>query len=307
MTDLHQIRTFLTVAEKRSFSQAAEELLLTQPTVSAHIRDLEAELGVRLFDRLPRSSELTPAGRIFLRHAERLLQLHREAFGAVREFSGRIDGPLVLGGSTIPGEYLLPDLISRFKALHPAVAATLTVADSRLAAELVAEGRLDLALVGDRPEAEALDALPFRRDSLVLILHPGNPLALHHPEEIPWEEARRQSFWEREEGSASRGAFQRALVLAGHHPREISVLGELGSNEAVKQAVRAGNGVAVVSSLSLESDLASGRLAARRIGGLDLDRVIHLIRHRQRTPSPAAAAFLAFAVGEADPSLRPPP
>ena len=139
--DLRRLEIFLKVAELGSFSRAAEALFLTQPTVSEHVRALEDELGVQLLDRLGRGTTPTRAGTLLLGYARRLLALSREARQAIEQFQGRVGGELMVGGSTIPGEYVLPALIGAFRGKYPDVSVSLRIGDSRQVQEWVEEGR----------------------------------------------------------------------------------------------------------------------------------------------------------------------
>lgn len=294
MIDLHKLRIFVLVAEKKSFSEAAEAMLLTQPTVSSHIRSLEEDLGVILFDRLPRSIELTGAGRVLYRHCREIIRLHEAALHALREFSGKITGTLEVGGSTIPGEYILPPLLRRFRETAPEVRVNLRIGDSREITSAVIEGELELGLVGAKPSVDSLESAPFCKDRLVLIVSPVHPLAARGAAAIPWREILREPLWLREPGSGSRQALEKAMEGAGKGLNDLAVLGWMGSTEAIKQAVASGAGAAVISSLAVRHDLACNRLAALELEGLDLTRNFHIIRHRHRTPSPAARVFHEF-------------
>src|SRR5205814_1072311 len=156
--DLRRLEIFAKVAELGSFSRAAEALFLTQPTVSEHVRALEDELGVQLLDRLGRGAAPTRAGQLLLGYARRMLGLAREAQQALDQFQGRMSGELVIGGSTIPGEYVMPTLIGRFKGKYPDISVSLLIGDSRQVSEWVEEGRVEVALVGARPGSRALES-----------------------------------------------------------------------------------------------------------------------------------------------------
>src|SRR5256714_9685194 len=156
--DLRRLEIFAKVAELSSFSRAAEALFLTQPTISEHIRALEDELGVQLLDRLGRGATPTRAGRLLLGYARRMLALSREARQALDQFQGRMSGELVVGGSTIPGEYVLPALIGRFKAKYPDISISLLIGSSRQVSEWLEEGRVEVGVVGARPASRALDS-----------------------------------------------------------------------------------------------------------------------------------------------------
>src|SRR5256884_8305366 len=151
--DLRRLEVFAKVAELGSFSRAAEALYLTQPTVSEHVRALEDELGVQLLDRLGRGATPTRAGQLLLGYARRILGLAREAQQALDQFQGRMSGELVIGGSTIPGEYGLPPLIGTFKTKKPDISVSLLIGDSRQVGAWVEQGRAELAGGGARPPA----------------------------------------------------------------------------------------------------------------------------------------------------------
>jgi DNA-binding transcriptional LysR family regulator len=294
--DIHLLRTLLAVCERGSFSEAAQELSLTQPTVSCHIRSLEEELGTPLFDRLPRSVELTQAGRELLHHARRIMSLHDSAVDAVRRSSGIVAGHLRIGGSTIPGEYILPILLSGFKDLHPGVLIQLTIGDTRSVLEEVQAGHLEVGLVGAPPESSVLAASPFGGDHLVLIYNPS-ALPLRPGAGTPLELLLDSGLWLREEGSATRECLLRFLAAAGHDLDDLRVLGMLGSTEAIKQAVMAGRGMAVVSDLAVKREIGDGRLAGVALDDAGAMRRFHFVRHRRRKSSPSVAAFIDYAAG----------
>ena len=173
--DLRQLEIFTKVAELASFSRAAEALHLTQPTVSEHIRSLEDELGVRLLDRLGRGAGVTRAGQLLLSYAGRMLTLAREARQAMDAFQGRMSGVLVVGGSTIPGEYILPAILGRFKEKFPDISTTLLIGDSRGVTDWVAEGRVEVAVVGARLPRRGLEFRELLPDEEVVVAPPGHP------------------------------------------------------------------------------------------------------------------------------------
>jgi DNA-binding transcriptional LysR family regulator len=168
--DLRRLEVFAKVAELGSFSRAAEALILTRPTVSEHVRALEDEVGVQLRDRLGRSTAPTPAGQLLLDYARRLLALAQEAQQAIDQFQGSMRGHLVMGGSTIPGEYLLPALIGGFKAKFPDISISLLIGSSRQVNEWVEEGRVELGVVGARSASRVLDTRDLMPDELVVVV-----------------------------------------------------------------------------------------------------------------------------------------
>ncbi|MGH7373243.1 MAG: selenium metabolism-associated LysR family transcriptional regulator, partial [Candidatus Rokuibacteriota bacterium] len=248
--DLRQLEIFVKVAELGSFSRAAEALFLTQPTVSEHIRTLEDELGVRLLDRLGRGAAVTKGGALLLSHAQRMLALAREARQAMESFQGRMSGELLVGASTIPGEYILPALIGRFKEKFPDIAITLLIGDSQAVTEWVAEGRAEIGVVGARSTHRGIEFRELMPDDIVLIVSSAHPW--HGRKQVTLEELRGEPLLLRERGSGTRGALETALREAGADIAAFRVVGEMGSTQAIKQAVKAGVGVSLVSRRAVE-------------------------------------------------------
>lgn len=295
--DLRRLEVFAKVAELGSFSRAAEALFLTQPTVSEHVRALENELGVTLLDRLGRGAVPTPAGRLLLGHARRILALVREARQAIEQFQGRLSGPLTVGGSTIPGEYLLPALIGRFKVKHPDILVSLLVGSSRQVSEWVEEGRVEVGVVGARPASRSLQARELMSDDLVVVVPAGHPWV--GLETVTLADVKTQPLVVRERGSGSREALERALAEVGADLSGFRVVGEMGSTQAVKQAVRAGVGIALISRRAVADECRAGLVSCVRVADLKVARSFFLVTHRERTLSPLAQAFVAFVESEA--------
>lgn len=295
--DLRRLEVFVKVAELGSFSRAAEALFLTQPTVSEHVRGLEEDLGLQLLDRLGRGAVPTPAGEVLLGYASRILVLMREARQAIDQFQGRLSGELVMGGSTIPGEYVLPALIGQFKAKYPDISISLRVGSSRQVSEWVEEGRVEIGVVGARPASRALQARELMADEMVIVV----------PADHPWNgrtgvmlaDVRTQPLILRERGSGTREALERALAAAGTELGAFRIAGEMGSTQAVKQAVRAGVGIAMISRRAVEDECRARLLWCLKVRDLNVTRAFHLVTHRDRTRSPLAQAFLEFVESQA--------
>lgn len=290
--DLRRLNVFVTVADLGSFSRAAQALDLSQPTVSEHVRTLEQELGVVLLDRGGRATEPTPVGRLLLGHARRILELAREARQAVEGFQGHIAGLLVVGGSTIPGEYVLPGALARFAALHPEVRARLMIAPSRQVCAWVEAGTVEAGVVGAPPDGRPLEARRLMDDELVLVVPADHPWASR--ERVSLEDLAREPLVVREDGSGSRQALERGLREAGTALGRLRVAGEFGSTQALKQAVRAGLGVAFVSRRAVADECGAALLRCVGLEGPRLVRAFHLVTRPGRTPSPAAQAFVGL-------------
>jgi DNA-binding transcriptional LysR family regulator len=290
--DLRRLEIFAKVAELGSFSRAAEALFLTQPTISEHVRSLEDELGVQLLDRLGRGATPTRAGQLLLGYARRMLALSREAHQALERFQGRMSGELVVGGSTIPGEYVLPALIGQFKSKYPDISISLHIGSSRQVSDWVEEGRVEVGVVGARPAARTLEAKERMPDELVVVVAATHPWATRRVTTLA--DLQKEPMVVRERGSGSRDAVEHALQEAGISPASLRLVGEMGSTQAVKQAVRAGVGIALISKRAVEDECRAGLLACVKVKDLRIARAFHLVTHRDRTRSPLAEAFVEF-------------
>ncbi len=294
--DIRQLEIFVKVAALGSFSRAAEALFLTQPTVSEHIRTLEEELGVRLLDRLGRGAAPTKAGQLLLGYAQRILELHRGARQALDQFQGRMSGELVVGGSTIPGEYVLPALIGRFKEKYPDVAISLLIGDTQRVLDWVLEGRVEAGVVGAQIAHRVLEYRELMPDELVVVVPAGHPWRGKKTASL--EEVRQEPLIVRERGSGSRHALERALAEVGLDLGAFRVVGEMGSTQAIKQGVKAGVGISLISKRAVAEECEHGILSCVKVKDLRFRRAFYLVLNTTRTRSPLAEAFVAFLLAE---------
>ena len=284
---LRQLEAFLAVARARSFRRAAEALHVSQPALSQHVRELEADLGASLFDRLGRSVHVTEAGRILEHHGIRLFATLTDARHAIADLQGLERGTLTIGASTTPGIYVLPRTLGVFTQRYPAIEVSLRLGNSEQIEALVRAGDLDLGVIGDRGRSPAETAVAARaEDNLVLVVGPAHAWARRR--EIRPDELAGQPLLLREPGSATRQVTERALAAAGVAYRPGMVLPH---TEAIKQGVLAGLGVAFVSVYAIQGEEATGRLQPLRIRGLRIVRHFHLIHHERRPLSAAGRAF----------------
>jgi DNA-binding transcriptional LysR family regulator len=288
--DLWQLHIFCSVIEHASFSRAALAVHLSQPTVSSHIKDLEEHIGCRLVDRLGREAVPTPGGRILYDYAKRLLALRDEAENAMAAYQGHIRGTLAVGASTIPGAHLLPPVIGSFARLRPEVTVRLLIADTQATAQAVLDGAVEAGVVGAVPDDSRLNSEKLAEDTIRVILAPDHPLARNTS--LTWDEALGLPFILREPGSGTRETVERHLAREGKSLASLRVVAEMGSNEAAREAAKAGIGAALLSTRAVAQDLLHGSLAALPIEGMSFSRSFHLILHRHRTPSPLCEAFL---------------
>jgi DNA-binding transcriptional LysR family regulator len=291
--DFRQLETFCRVADLRNFSKAANDLLLTQPTISGHVLALEKSLRLRLFDRSGRETRLTKAGEVFYQYASKLLSCRKEALSALSEFSQGIRGELLLGASTIPGEYILPQLIGKFKEDYPQISISLKIGDTQEVVELVLQGAVEFGMVGAKMKQDQLQHDLFAEDEIIVI-GPSH-LNVSNGGRIRFEEASRQAWIFRERGSGTQIAVEKALKKRGKSLNPFKTVTEMGSTSSVKQGVRAGLGLAFVSRKAVEEELGAGSLRRIDVVGLEsISRPVYTIYHRGRTLSPIGAKFFQF-------------
>lgn len=290
--DTRQLAAFCAVVERRSFSQAAERLGVTQPAVSLQIRALEKRLGTQLLDRSGRRVEPTEAGMRLYRGAQRLLALEDQVVTEVAGAGGEeLGGTFEIGASTGPGGIVLALRLCEFRARHPDLHVVLWVFDTQTIVERVAARELELGVVGAGRRHRGVVFEPFLRDEVVLACPPGHPFA---GRTIALEELRGAGLIVMQEGAGVRQLLEDELQRAGVRLRDLGVRLELGLQESVMSAVRAGYGVTFISRTSIEADLAAATVGEARIEGLPLEREIYLVRAAGRAESRAARAFVDF-------------
>jgi DNA-binding transcriptional LysR family regulator len=288
--DLRLLEIFCAVYEARSFSKAAEKLRVSQPTISEHIKNLEEVLDVRLFDRLPRNIAPTQAAKILYRHGEIILTQRQAALQELMAFLDRLEGLLKVSASTIPGEYLLPQLLVDFHSRFPRIDVNLSISDSTKVCHQVACGEADLGFVGARLDVLGVEYRPFASDQLVLVV--PNDSRWQSIAQISMEDLLQEPFLARESGSGTRLSLERQI---GFSLDRFNVRTVLGSTNAIKEGVKAGLGVSVLSHLAVQTELASGLLKTVQIeAGKSLRRDFFVVTHTRRTLSPIAESFLEF-------------
>ena len=291
--DFRHLETFCRVAELKSFSKAADDLFLTQPTISGHILSLEQSLSLRLFDRTGREVRLTKAGEVFFRYALKILAIRKDLINALSEFSQGIRGELTLGASTIPGEYLLPKLMGDFKKDHPHFTLSLKIADTKEIIQYVLQGNVEFGMTGAKLNHPALHYEKYEEDEIIIVGLPGHPPT--RKKKMEFEEVLRESWIIREEGSGTQMTVEKALRKKGKSLKQFNVVIEMGSTSSVKEGVKAGLGLAFISQKAAEGELRQGLLSQIDIEGLEpIYRQIYIVSHQGRTLSPVGMKFLQY-------------
>lgn len=322
--DFHQLRIFIEVARQKSFSRAAENIFLTQPTVSAHIKALEEEVGAPLLDRSQRELRLTGAGKVLFRYARQLLGIKEKALSAIEQEYRMIKGHLEIASSSVPGAYILPELMKGFLEKYPGVTFAVMLRDTRQVYESIREYTYDLGFVGEPVHPNELEQIRLLKDELVLVAAPDTSLPGEEPpqgkEGGPGDGPETEKpitslytlalhsgtarerflsipFIMREPGSATRMAFENALKnFYGRKKAALNVIAYLESQEAIKEAVKTGLGVTVISHMAVNEELTSGLMKGYRLPGLRLERNFYLIYRKNRIFSPLSQAFLDYCV-----------
>jgi DNA-binding transcriptional LysR family regulator len=284
--NLNHLAIFHAVAEARSVSRGAERLGISQAAVSKQLKTFERSFGVPLFDRTARGVAPTAAGELLAGYARRLFALAGEAEQAMAELNGLSRGTLAVGASTTIGVYLLPDVFVKLRQAHPGVATRMEIAGSQVLLARLAVGAIDLAITDGQIDGDAFEKRVLLHDELVPIAPMSHPLARKRA--VSLKDFCREPFVVRETGSGTQSLVEQAVAQRG---LELRAAMTLGSTEAIKRAVIAGVGVAVVSRLAVAADLAAGKLAEVRVSGLKLRRPVYLVRSRDRWESRAVAAF----------------
>lgn len=290
--DLWQLKVFCKVVELRSFSKAGSAVYLSQPTVSSHIKDLEESIGCQLIDRLPKKALPTKAGELLYEYAKKLLALRDEAETALAEFQGIIKGQLVVGGSTIPGVYILPQLVGNYIRKYPAVKISVVLGDTDIVINKILTGELELGVVGAQAEDGRIEQDLLFQDEMRLIVPASHKWA--KMKSIRLDELQKEPFIIRESGSGTLKSIQRSFERKGRSIRKLNVTAEMGSTEAVRQAVKAGAGVSIFSTLAVKEDVSGGQLKSIKIRELDLTQRFYITRLKKRTPSPLCRSFFEF-------------
>jgi len=291
---LYQLHIFKTVADKKSFSGAAQNLFISQPAVSMHIKSLEEHFGTRLFDRNTQQVTITEAGRILYEYTDKILSLLDEAEKDISKLTGRIQGQLSVGASFTLGEYVIPKILGSFKKQHPQVRALLQVTNTEHIVNLVLKQELDFGLVENRVDNPGLIAKHFLQDELIVVLPTNHPLAEHQL--ILIDELVALPLVLREQGSGTRKITEDRLKEEGVNLFALNVVMELGSTEAVKGAVEAGFGATIISKWAVQKELKLGTLVPVKIIDVSLIRKFYVIYNKDKFQTSVVEEFISFLI-----------
>jgi DNA-binding transcriptional LysR family regulator len=297
--NLHQLRIFQTVAQQRSYSRAADALYLSQPGVSLQVKALEKSVGLPLFEKVGRTLRLTEAGRELLAYSERIFAIMDEAQLVLEDLGGGRRGTVKIAASTTAGIYIVPAVLGGFHRQNPSVKLTLDVVNRFTVQERLLNDEVDVAVMGLIEDTHDLEVAEFVPNELVVIASPRHRLA--GVRNIPLDELSKELFLLREAGSGTRTDVERLFVGKG---APVHVGMELRSSGAIKQAVAADLGIAVMPLRALELELMAGRLVILDVVGFPVRRHWSLVRRRGRRPSASAQTLWNFFLTYRDEAMR---
>ena len=300
--NLNHLAIFQAVADAGNITAGAERLHISQPAASKQLQELECSLGVALFERLPRGVRLTEAGELLASYARRLFALEAEAEMALAELKGLERGRLSIGASVTIGSYLLPQILARFHGSYPGLNLSVEIANTKIIQKQLLDGALDIGLTEGQISFAEIEASEFRQDELVAIAAPNHSLA-GSGEPVTINRLCEEPFVVREPGSGTRLALDGALAERHLTIRPVMSFGNI---EAIKRAVAAGIGVAFVSALTIDLEVAAGSLAVVELADFTLRRPFHIVSVRNRHRSRAAQAFVASLRNDAKHAAQPP-
>lgn len=293
---LHQLEVFIRVADRNSFSKAAESLFLSQSTVSSHINNLEKSMGQKLFDRLGKEVVLTPFGQKLYPWAREILVLKDKTLWEMKEWSGKIEGNLSIAASTVPSQYAIPFLIAKFRETHHGIKFMLEQSGSEKVAEKLVKGEAEIGLLGKLYNREQLTYIPFAEETFVLITPPN----LHLKPNLSLADLAGYPFLFRKSDSGTQANLEQMLAASGAALSELEVVGYFDSLESLKESVKEGVGISIISSIAAADWVKNKMLNAYELAELSEKRLFYFAYHKKRTLSPLAKAFMDFGLTLAD-------
>ncbi|WP_353686884.1 selenium metabolism-associated LysR family transcriptional regulator [Thermodesulfovibrio sp. 3462-1] len=287
--DIHQLRIFISVFKNKSFSKAARELFLTQPTISEHIKTLEEELNCVLFDRFGKLIIPTKEAEILYEHACAVVEKLENLKEVLQKIKSAPSGNLHIAASSIPGTYILTRLISSFRKIYPEISIQIDISDSKTVIESLLSGKVTLGIVGTKLHKSKIDYLPFMNDELVIVSPQFIEESFIEPHEIL-----KYPFIMREEGSGTRKEMERWLNEMGIDIEKLNVACTLSSTDAVKEAIKNGIGISILSIHSIKDETEYGTLKIVRIKNYTMSRTFYIATHAKRTLSYIYRLFYEF-------------
>ncbi|WP_102399332.1 selenium metabolism-associated LysR family transcriptional regulator [Haloimpatiens massiliensis] len=292
--DFKQIEAFISVAKLKSFSKAANDIFLSQPTISSHISSLEKDLNVQLFDRTSKEVNLTPAGESFLEYAIDIINIRNNAVSHVSCFNNNICGKLSLLASTTPCNSIVPKLILKFGNKYPETTFDVKELSSGNIVKSILNFDHELGIVGTYIEDDKIKSYKLLEDELVIISSKN----LNLPDIVDVDTLKKQRFIMREKSSATRATMEAEFKKYGINLNSLNVICEVNNIDTLIQFVNTGMGISIVSKKIFENCSNSSKLKISKIKDININRGIYLIINFKRTLTPCGKAFLKLCADE---------
>jgi len=288
--DIHQLQVFLSVYRNKSFSLAAKELHLTQPSVSIHVKKLEEELGIKLFDRVGRKTIPTREGDLLHTKAGQIVEQLKDIRTDLSSSGKEMKGLLNIGATSIPGSYVIPPLAAEFNRHFPEVFFQVTIDGTKEIVDKVANGELLLGIVDDLKNTKNVERVHAFRDELVLVAAPG----LIKNKEISPLKLFTLPLLIREEESDSRKSMEQHHFLHRISLKALNIKAILGSTDSLREAVKSGLGATIISRFVIKDDIKTGRVEEIRVKGVKMKRLFYVITNKKRALPEHYRAFVQF-------------
>ena len=292
--EFNQLESFLAVVKYNSFSRAAKELYLTQPTISNNIQNLEKELQTILLDRKSKTITLTDSGETLYKYAVELINIREQAKLNIIKHNNTIEGEIEISASSIPEQYILPYIIKDFIKLYPNVSFSVTHKNSQDIIEDIIKGRQNFGIVGAKHSSRMLEYIDFYEDELVLAVPNNNKYTLPMDTHLDMEILFSEKFLFRKEGSGTRLFIEKCLADKGISLDDLNIVSLIDSNEMIKKMIILGLGISFISRIALENEITLNLIKPFRIKGLDLRRNFYFVYYKNRVLSPLIEVFINF-------------
>lgn len=287
----YRLKVFHTVASRLSFTKASEELNISQPAVTKHIKEIENQLHTKLFDRKGTSVQLTPSGKVLFEYAEKIRNVYRDLEFEISQMNQQHKGKLIIGASTTVAQYVLPELLARFKSYYKELKIELIAHNTEMISELLKEGKIDLGIIEGESQSSYFEYRKFRRDEIVLVAKTGHPLVR---KAINLRDLYSVDLVLREHGSGSLEFVLNRLKEQGINTDELNIVMQLGSSESIKNYLLHSDSVAFLSISTVLSELKSNSLSIVDIKNFTIERDFHFILPKGEQ-SDMIRLFLKFA------------
>ncbi len=286
----HQLIAFVSVVEQKSFSKAAENIFLSQSTVSTHIASLEKYFGQKLFDRLGKKVILTPFGERLYYWAKEILTLREKALWDLKDWTGKAEGNILIVASNVPAQYIVPTIISNFLEKYPGISFTIEQFNSQNTADALVNGEADLGILGEKYYSDKIKYIPFMKEKMVLI----TPKHMKFPQYVSLKQLSNVNFILRKEGSGTQAFVEKLLKKRDMDLGDLKVIAHFDNVQSIKQCVKKGMGVSIISEIAADDYVKSGLINSYYIKEIDKERFFYFAYNKQKTMSPVVNELINF-------------